>query len=73
MPFGLIGMPSAQNTGAGRDERKTGRDMSNMNAVMLGLVILAVFVVDAFAFGGHLPLFLGKEFAELIEYLSFWR
>ncbi|WP_312524939.1 hypothetical protein [Paracoccus sp. (in: a-proteobacteria)] len=47
--------------------------MSNANAIILGLIIIAVFVVDALAFGGHLPVFLGKEMAALIEYVSFWR
>ena len=47
--------------------------MSTTNAIVLGLIIALVFVIDAFAFGGHLPLFLGKQFATLVEYLSFWR
>ncbi|MFB9224319.1 hypothetical protein [Paracoccus cavernae] len=47
--------------------------MSNQNAIWLAAFVVAVFVIDALAFGGHLPIFLGKQFAELIEYLSFWR
>ncbi|MDT1061585.1 hypothetical protein RM190_06915 [Paracoccus sp. CPCC 101403] len=47
--------------------------MTNAIALGLGLVILAVFLGDAIFLQGNLPLFLGKEFAALIEYLSFWR
>lgn len=47
--------------------------MSNAIAIGLALVIIAVFVIDALAFGGHLPIFLAKQFTTLVEYLSFWR
>ncbi|WP_167620148.1 hypothetical protein [Paracoccus ravus] len=47
--------------------------MTNGIALGLGLVILGVFAADALFAGGSLPVFLGKEFAALVEYLSFWR
>lgn len=47
--------------------------MTNAIALVLGLLILAIFAADALFMGGKLPLFLGKEFAALVEFLSFWR
>lgn len=47
--------------------------MTNQIALVLGLLILAIFAADALFFSGHLPVFLGKQFASIIEYLSFWR
>lgn len=47
--------------------------MTNPIALCLGLLILATFVIDAVFLQGNLPVFLGKQFASLIEYLSFWR
>ncbi len=47
--------------------------MTNAIAIVLGLIVIAIFVLDAIFFGGSLPVFLGKEIAALIEYLSFWR
>ena len=47
--------------------------MSNLTAAVLAFLIIAVFLIDALAFGGHLPVFLGRQFADLVEYLSFWR
>lgn len=47
--------------------------MTNTIAIVLGLLILALFAADALFFGQGLPLFLGKQFATLVEYLSFWR
>ncbi len=50
-----------------------GTAMTNQIALILGLLILALFLADALVFHWGLPVFLGKEFAALIEYLSFWR
>lgn len=47
--------------------------MTNRIALVLGLLIVALFVLDALFLGGGLPVFLGKQIASLIEYLSFWR
>ena len=47
--------------------------MTNAIAIALGALILLVFLVDALAFGGSLPVFLGMKLAGLIEYLAFWR
>ncbi|CAM2998474.1 hypothetical protein SAMN04488021_101300 [Paracoccus aminovorans] len=47
--------------------------MTNQIAIALGLLILGLFLADALLLHWNLPLFLGKQFASLIEYLSFWR
>ncbi|WP_164738276.1 hypothetical protein [Frigidibacter oleivorans] len=47
--------------------------MTDRIALVLGILIALVFVIDALAFGGSLPLFLGRRLAGLIEYLAFWR
>jgi hypothetical protein len=47
--------------------------MTNQIALVLALLIAAAFTVDAFFIHFGLLVFLGKQFATLIEYLSFWR
>lgn len=47
--------------------------MTNRIAIALAAIILAVFLIDAVALGGTLPLALGRKVAGLIEYLAFWR
>jgi len=47
--------------------------MTNQIALVLGLLILALFAADALVLHWGLPLLLGKQVAGLIEYLSFWR
>jgi len=47
--------------------------MTNTLSLALGALILLIFIVDALAFGGGLPVFVGLKLANLIEYLAFWR
>ncbi|SMO57681.1 hypothetical protein [Paracoccus laeviglucosivorans] len=47
--------------------------MTNRIALVLGLMVIAMFAIDSAFFAGSLPLFLGKKIASLIEYVSFWR
>jgi len=47
--------------------------MTNRIAIGLALVIVAVFAVDALAFGGTLPVLLGRKGLELLEWIAFWR
>jgi hypothetical protein len=47
--------------------------MTNKIAIVLGLLIVAVFAVDAYAYGGTLPVFLGKKMIEFLTWISFWR
>ena len=47
--------------------------MTNRIALTLALLIVALFVADALVLHWNLPVFLGRKFAALIEYHSFWR
>lgn len=47
--------------------------MTNKIAIALGLIVVAVFAVDAYAFEGALPVFLGKELFDLLDWIAFWR
>ena len=47
--------------------------MNNQIAAALALLVIALFAVDAAFFGGNLPISLARRFADLVEYLSFWR
>ncbi|GLK63850.1 MULTISPECIES: hypothetical protein [Paracoccus] len=47
--------------------------MTNQIALVLGLLIIGLFAVDALFLHWGLPVFLGKQLVSLIEYLSFWR
>ena len=70
--------PASALAGAGRriapGDGMDGTDgMTNQIALVLGLLVLGLFAADALVLHWNLPLFLGKAFASLIEYLSFWR
>jgi len=47
--------------------------MTNKIAIALGLLVVAVFAVDAYAYEGALPVFLGKELFEFLDWIAFWR
>ena len=47
--------------------------MTNQIAIALGVMILAATCLDMFAFGGSNLLYLARKFAELIEWVAFWR
>ncbi|GGD34489.1 hypothetical protein GCM10011358_18190 [Sinisalibacter lacisalsi] len=47
--------------------------MTNKIALALGLLLVAVFAVDAYAYGGTLPVFLGKKLFDLLDWIAFWR
>lgn len=47
--------------------------MTNQIAIGLGLLVIAVFAIDAFAFDGELPVFLGRKLFEFLLWLAFWR
>ena len=47
--------------------------MTNRIAIALALGIVAVFALDAYAFDGGLPVFLGRKGLELLEWIAFWR
>lgn len=47
--------------------------MTNSIAVVLGVLILGAMAVDVMLYGTEHLLFLGKKFADFIEWLAFWR
>lgn len=46
--------------------------MTNKIAIALGLMIILLFALSS-VFGWELHVFLGRKFADLVEYLAFWR
>lgn len=47
--------------------------MTNRLAIILGLILIALFTADVMWYGKEHMIFLGKKMLELIEWLAFWR
>ena len=47
--------------------------MTNRIAFSLALCLVVALIADIWANGGAGSLFLAKKFADMIEYLAFWR
>jgi len=47
--------------------------MTNTIAVVLGVLILGALTIDVMLYGTEHLLFLSQKFADLIEWLAFWR
>lgn len=47
--------------------------MTNRIALVLALVIVGAITVDVMLYGMQHLVFLGKKFAELLEWIAFWR
>jgi hypothetical protein len=47
--------------------------VTNRIALVLGFFILLALVVDVILYGDTHLIFLAKKFAELIEWIAFWR
>ncbi len=47
--------------------------MTNRIAIWLGIVLIALILIDVIGFGAENLVFLGRKFFELIEWLAFWR
>ncbi|MBT9245030.1 hypothetical protein KM031_01510 [Gemmobacter fulvus] len=47
--------------------------MTDRLALVLGLLLVTLITADILANGGDVLLFLAKKFADLTEYLIFWR
>lgn len=47
--------------------------MTNRIAIVLGLIILGLLLIDILIFGTEHIVFLGKKMFDLIEWIAFWR
>lgn len=47
--------------------------MTTGNVITLFVLILMIFVADALWLHWNLPVLIGREFVNFVEYLSFWR
>lgn len=47
--------------------------MTDRIALILGLILMAVILLDVLANGGDVLMFLARKFATLVDYLAFWR
>ncbi|MDF1855471.1 hypothetical protein [Pseudooceanicola sp.] len=47
--------------------------MTNQIAIALGLILAFLLGIDALVFGWSNTLFLAKKFADLVEWIAFWR
>ncbi|WP_300029505.1 hypothetical protein [uncultured Roseobacter sp.] len=47
--------------------------MTNRIAILLGVIIVALALLDLFVLSGAGLLFLGRRLSDLIEWLAFWR
>ncbi|MBZ0130141.1 MAG: hypothetical protein K8F59_13595 [Rhodobacteraceae bacterium] len=47
--------------------------MDNKTALVLALMIIALFVVDQAYLGWDIHLFLAREFLRLVDWVAFWR
>lgn len=47
--------------------------MTNTLALGLGTLVVLLLIADQYWMGGANTLFVAREFAELIEWIAFWR
>ncbi len=47
--------------------------MTNTIAMVLGVLILGALTIDVMIYGTEHLLFLGRKFADFLEWLAFWR
>lgn len=47
--------------------------MTNRIAIVIGLMAISLYLIDAAFWGGHMPVFLGRKFYELLDWVAFWR
>ena len=47
--------------------------MTNTIAIWLAVLVLGFLALDHFYLNWNVPVFLGRELLEFIEYLAFWR
>lgn len=47
--------------------------VTNRIAIVLGIIIVGLFVLDIVIYGSEHMVFLGKKMLDLIEWMAFWR
>ena len=47
--------------------------MTNRGAVILALLIVGAVALDLTIYGSEHLVFLGKKFADMLEWMAFWR
>jgi len=47
--------------------------MTNRGAVIFALLIIGAIALDVVIFGSDHLVFLGKKFADMLEWMAFWR
>ena len=47
--------------------------MTNRIAIVLGVTLIVIIVLDLLLFGPVHLIFLGKKMVDLIEWMAFWR
>ncbi len=47
--------------------------MTNRIALTLVVLLIAFFLADHFWLGLGAPVFIGRKFADFVEFLAFWR
>ena len=47
--------------------------MTNSLSIILGLLLVGGIALDIYVTGGDSLIFLARKFADLIEWLAFWR
>ncbi|MHA1127831.1 MAG: hypothetical protein ACTSRN_02635 [Alphaproteobacteria bacterium] len=47
--------------------------MNNQTALAFAIIIISIFLADAFFFEWGLPVILGKLLARVSEWMAFWR
>ncbi|MEM6371927.1 MAG: hypothetical protein AAF727_03995 [Pseudomonadota bacterium] len=47
--------------------------MTNRGAIVLAVLIMGAIALDVMIYGADHLVFLGKKFADMLEWLAFWR
>ena len=47
--------------------------MTTRISIVLAVMIIALFVADHYLLHWDLPVFLGRKFSNLLDYVAFWR
>lgn len=73
VPHGRSGRQNGRDLRTERGAKRAPFIMTDRLALLLGVLIAGAVVGDLILNGGQGSLFLARRFAELTEYLAFWR